>query len=240
MLHDIENTHYQKDALQLYSNTEKGFQKEKFSPKLEFISSYFSNQLKNKKILDVGIGYGLFLYYCENVLSCQNTYGMDPFPRSIEIAKKHIQADLRCGNIEQKEWPFKKFSFDVITCFDVVEHLEDPSVFFKKVKNYIKEDGIIIVTTPNKDLPYLMRKIPFIGIADENPTHINVHNHKFWKRLCMEYDFNILKTWKGEHLTHIKYVTKLMSFLTKKMGLDHRNVPFLNHFEQSFCMIFRK
>ena len=66
---------------------------------------------------------------------------MDPFPDSIEIAKRYTSADLRVGRIEDSQWPFEENYFDVITCLDVVEHLQHPEVFFQNVKNILLRMG---------------------------------------------------------------------------------------------------
>ena len=39
------------------------------------------------------------------------------------MSRKNTSADLRQGDIDDKKWPFSK-PFDLITCFDVVEHLK--------------------------------------------------------------------------------------------------------------------
>jgi len=127
---------------------------------------------------------------------------------------------------------------DVITCLDVVEHLSNPEIFFQNVKKYITDNGIVVVRTPNGGIPYLMRKIPFIGIRDTNPTYINVHSPKYWKKLAVKNGFRILKDWKGEHLTHIKGINLLGKFLNI-LKIDHRKIPLLNLFEQAYIMILK-
>jgi len=216
------------------------FHQQKYIPITDYILQYFKEIGKNSRnvrILDVGIGYGAFLKLCEDT-GFRELYGMDPFPISIKIAKRYTSADLRVGKIEDLPWPFEENYFDVITCLDVVEHLQYPEIFFENVKKYIVENGIIIVRTPNGELPYLMRKLPIIGIRDNNPTHINVHDPKYWKNLAERHGFKIIKDWKGEHLTHIKGMNYI-DRLCRKMKIDHRKIPLLNKFEQAYIMILR-
>ena len=66
---------------------------------------------------------------------------MDPFPKSIEIARLNTSAELFQGDILDDEWPVERRSYDAVTCMDVVEPLEDPSIFFRKVKGYLREGG---------------------------------------------------------------------------------------------------
>jgi len=211
------------------------FHQQKYKPIIHYITNYFGEikTLTKITLLDVGIGYGAFLKVCEGK-GLKDLYGMDLFPDSIKIAERYTSADLRVGRIEDSQWPFEENYFDIITCLDVVEHLQRPEVFFQNVKKYIAENGIIIVRTPNGEFPYLMRKLPFIGIRDTNPTHINVHRPKCWKRLAIENGFEIIKDWKGEHLTHIKYLPYIISKIANFMKIDHRKVPVLNMFEQAW------
>ncbi len=215
------------------------FQREKFCPRVERAKKFLGGSIAEARVLDIGIGYGSFLNILEQDYGIQNLYGMDPFPKSLEMSKKNTSADLRQGDIDDQEWPFSE-PFDLITCFDVVEHLKIPSVFFTRSARYLKPGGLVLVTTPNKTLPYHMRKLPFIGKPDLNPTHINVRVPEYWRRLALGTGYEILDEWMGEHLTHIKFVPPLLSAALDKMGLDPRNIPGLNHFQQSFCLLLRK
>lgn len=212
--------------------------RKRFLPKIEFIRNYFPNEYKNKKILDVGIGYGLFLNTMEKEFGFGKLYGMDPFTKSIKIAKKITIANIKKGKIEN-EWPFN-IKFDVITCFHAVEHLKYPEIFFTNAKKYLERDGIIIISTPNKELPYLLRSIPIIGVPDNQPTHINVQKPEYWKRLAKDNGYKIIKQWKGENLSHIRIIPKILELLFKFVGVDHRKIKYINSLEQSFCMVIQK
>lgn len=238
---DLSNITYSSKVFDLYDTSRRvlPFHQQKYKPPIDYIINYFEGikSLKELKLLDVGIGYGAFLNVCEEK-GLKNLYGMDPFPDSIAIAKEYTSADLRVGNIEDLQWSFEENYFDVITCFDVVEHLQCPKVFFKNVKKYIADNGIIIVRTPNGEFPYLMRKLPFIGARDDNPTHINVHGPRYWRHLAIQNGFDIIKEWKGEHLSHIKYLPYIHK-ITDFLKIDHRKVPVLNMFEQAYILILK-
>lgn len=235
---DPDNLTFSHSVSALASKGGLKFMEEKFSPKIEIIKEYFRDDWQERYLLDIGIGYGSFLSLLkENGFN--NLYGMDPFPNSIEMSRQFTSADLRLGRIEDPDWPFEKHMFDVITAFDVVEHLQVPKVFFTHCRNYMKEKGIIIVSTPNKQIPYYLRSVPHIGIPDNNPTHINVNKPAYWIGLAQESDYHILKKWKGEHITHLKNARKIIKKFCRIFGADPRNVPIINSFEQSFCMVLR-
>ncbi len=222
----------------LYSVNGNKFQYEKYLPKIEYIKNYFVDDWQNRKVLDVGIGYGYFLHILEKNFKFKHIYGMDPYLQSITISQKYTSATLKEGKIEDKVWPFSN-RFDVITCFDVIEHLENPADFFRNAKRYLKNDGIIIVSTPNKQIPYYMRSIPIFGLPDKNPTHIHVESPHYWFTLAKGEKLEVIKTWKGEHLTHLKILPKIVSRICALLKIDHREMPIINAFEQSFVMVLK-
>ncbi len=44
---------------------------------------------------------------------------------------------------------FSEDKYDIVLAIEIVEHLENPWNFFREVKNILKEDGLLIVSTPN-------------------------------------------------------------------------------------------
>ena len=54
-----------------------------------------------------------------------------------------------CGNVEQMDLPFIESQFDVIILADVLEHLVDPWSILRRLKSYLKPNGLIVVSLPN-------------------------------------------------------------------------------------------
>lgn len=102
---------------------------------------------KSPKILDIGCGWGDFL----QVLDKQHLsyLGIDTSKKAIEIClKKKLngkQTDITHLAETNKE------QFSAITCFQVIEHLPDPLPFLQQAKKLLKNDGVIVITTPNNN-----------------------------------------------------------------------------------------
>lgn len=103
-----------------------------------------------KSILDLGCGYGDFLFAFKNLgLKC---FGADNDgigiksceAKGIEVSK----TDLRNEKIK-----FRK-KFDIITCMETIEHFTDPENILENVKRLIADDGIFVVTTLNWNFTY--------------------------------------------------------------------------------------
>ena len=82
-----------------------------------------------------------------------------------EYAREKTGAHIAIGRCEDVSFP--EDSFDMVTLWDVVEHLEDPISCFRKVHDWLRPGGITAVTTHDigslvarlmgKKYPWLMR-----------------------------------------------------------------------------------
>ena len=104
----------------------------------------FKQILKNSKnVLEIGCSTGHFLYAVGKM--CPKVYGIEPDKR----AKKHAK-NLGIA-VKNKINEFEPNSFDAIFMFHVLEHIQDPIIFLKEIRTYLKEKGKIIVEVPNVD-----------------------------------------------------------------------------------------
>jgi len=95
------------------------------------------------KLLDVGCAYGYFVE-----LALKNgfdAYGFDPSSHAVSHVPKEVHN--RIGQHLVSEVSYKKQSFDVISILDVFEHLSDPISDIKKLRSFLKNDGIIVIAT---------------------------------------------------------------------------------------------
>jgi len=145
MKRDPENPTYDHSLDTLCSESGYKFQREKYGPKLAFMKNYFGERFARVSLLDVGVGYGIFLKIAAEDYGIRNLSGMDPYPNSIELAKKMTTARIELGSLFDERWPFAEHSFDVITCFDVLEHIEKPDEFFVNAARYLRGGGIVLI-----------------------------------------------------------------------------------------------
>lgn len=103
---------------------------------------------RGKKVLDLacGEGYGSALL----AASASEVIGMDIAPDAIAHAKaayKSKNLSFKVGAMESV--PLDDL-FDVIVCFEAIEHILNQDLLCKEVKRLLKPNGIFIVSTPNK------------------------------------------------------------------------------------------
>ena len=98
-------------------------------------------------LLDMGCSSGSFLESLKS--EPWKLYGIEMSAEGAETAEARSGAKVYVGNI--LDAPFPRESFDVITCFDVLEHLYEPQLVMARVGEWLKPGGIFYVLVPNVD-----------------------------------------------------------------------------------------
>jgi len=102
---------------------------------------------KHGKILDVGCATGVFLKEMQE--HGWDAYGVEPSVYAAGVAGG--QSGLNVFNGYLSEAGFEENFFDVITLWDVFEHLPDPVETLETIKRILKPDGSLVITMPNTD-----------------------------------------------------------------------------------------
>lgn len=98
-------------------------------------------------LLDLGCSSGSFLEFMRS--ESWDLYGIEMSAKEARTAEAKSGASVYAGNV--LDAAFRPESFDVITCFDVLEHLYDPLQVMVKVTEWLKPGGIFYVLVPNVD-----------------------------------------------------------------------------------------
>lgn len=100
------------------------------------------SKLKEKTILDVGCGTGGFLSLSKKI--AKEVAGVEPEERlKPHFKKQGITVFSEISEVKNK--------YDVITLFHVLEHIDDPILFLKKIGKLLKRNGQLIVEVPNSN-----------------------------------------------------------------------------------------
>jgi 2-polyprenyl-3-methyl-5-hydroxy-6-metoxy-1,4-benzoquinol methylase len=100
--------------------------------------------LREKRLLDVGCDTGVFVEFA--TAKGMSAIGIDVFDRVIEIGRAQGR-DLRVGTLEAAG--IADQSVDVVTGFDLIEHVDDPVGFVKNVARVLRPGGVVALETPN-------------------------------------------------------------------------------------------
>jgi len=118
--------------------------------------------LAGKRALDVGCGAGLL---CEPLARLgADVTGLDAAPENVEVARLHAaQSGLgivyRAGSVET----LAGAQFDLVTSMEVIEHVTDPALFIAGLAGALAENGLLILSTPNRTM---LSRLALISVGE--------------------------------------------------------------------------
>ena len=105
--------------------------------------------MPESKVLEVGPATGGMTKVLRNDKKCMVSIieiDSECYDRAIEHADEGF-----CGDFEEYLWKdvFQKHTYDYVIFADVLEHLSDPIKAITVAKDYLKEDGSLLISVPN-------------------------------------------------------------------------------------------
>jgi 2-polyprenyl-3-methyl-5-hydroxy-6-metoxy-1,4-benzoquinol methylase len=153
------------------------------------------SKIKTVNLLDVGCGRGDFLLWLQGRHPDWRLTGIDLAPNKHDTIR-FITGDIFAIPLAEK--------FNVITCFALVEHLEEIKPFIQKMAGLLEPDGIFVVNTFNADsmIFSLARMLKSIGIRVAfdrlySHHHLQHYSKKSIRKILTLWGFDIL-----EHRCH--------------------------------------
>jgi 2-polyprenyl-3-methyl-5-hydroxy-6-metoxy-1,4-benzoquinol methylase len=165
------------------------------------------------QFLDFGAGQGDFLKSMVQSPFKFMYHGVDLMYSKVQGANWYVQ-DLN------KKLQFKDAQFDVVSCIEVIEHLENPRQIVRDLARVLKPDGLLILTTPNNEswrsiVSYIFRG-HFVAFTNSSyPAHITALNQMDIYRILTECGFKRMEvtfTDSGAVPAMTKYSWQKLSF----------------------------
>lgn len=128
---------------------------------------------KPKKILDVGCGRGFYLKALSLFKFPKEIHGIDINKDYLKVAKNICNDNrvfIQQANIYSL--PFPNNYFDFIIASEILEHLKNDIAALLEIKRVLKPKGLVVITVPNYNFPFLWDPINWILMKFFN-THIN-------------------------------------------------------------------
>jgi SAM-dependent methyltransferase len=142
-----------------------------FRPRAQFIVDHFGSS-REWLVGDVGAGFGLFLDELRKLWPASRYIAIEPSPEQADICKGFGFAVECCILEDLKGY---EGCFNLLTAFELLEHLYDPSFFLKAAYRLLKPGGWLLLSTLNGkgfDIQVLWEKSKSIY----PPCHINFFN----------------------------------------------------------------
>lgn len=124
------------------------------------------------ELLDIGCAYGLFLHEASQYFNCTGT---DISFHAIHHARSNLRKEIEvfvgaAGDLHLST------RYNLITCFDILEHTKDLGKALDNINNLLADDGVLAITIPVYDGPLGW----LVNMLDKDETHTYRRARHFW------------------------------------------------------------
>lgn len=145
---------------------------------------------KGNSILDIGCGWAqALLFFKEKGFDC---YGFDPAIEAVEYGcKKGL--NIKHAGLDGMD-VFENKKFEMVTMFNVLEHLANPSQTINQIKEILQPNGILAIDVPNEfnDFQTVGRDVH--GLDDwwvAPPNHLNYFSKDSLVKFLVSHGFSV-------------------------------------------------
>jgi 2-polyprenyl-3-methyl-5-hydroxy-6-metoxy-1,4-benzoquinol methylase len=159
-----------------------------FKPRAEYIARRLVEQ-EGLVIGDIGAGFGLFLEELKKIKPSNSYVAIEPSSEMADICRKK---GLGVVNSTLEDVDDHQRSFDILSAFELLEHLFNPRLFLEKVYALLKPRGYFIFTTLNGlgfDIQILWEKSKSVS----PPHHLNFFNTASCELLAESVGFRVIE-----------------------------------------------
>ncbi len=114
-----------------------------------------------RRVLDAGCGAA----YGTRMLAeagASEVVGVDMSESVLEAVGHDMPSTVRLETGDVRSLDFPAGAFDLVVCFEVIEHVEKPEEVIEELVRMVSDDGVLIVSTPDRD-----------ATINPNPHHLH-------------------------------------------------------------------
>lgn len=203
-------------------------------PKVRIVdrTQYIVQRCRGKKVLDLGCASipppstNLTWLHAEIKKVAQLVHGVDIDKQLLRLLKDSGENHLYHCNVENLENLETELKYDVIVASELIEHLNNPGLFLKGVKQIISENGILLIATPNA---YGIKSFLMLLLSNAEPSPISHTCYFSYATL------NVLLNRFGFYIDDIaffhwaanKFYSKIINYVIELLPFAHK---FADHF----------
>jgi ubiquinone/menaquinone biosynthesis C-methylase UbiE len=122
---------------------------------------FAGNFSEKKEILEVACGAGQGLGYLAK--RAKRVFAGDYTGKLIKEAKRYYKDRMALLRLDAHFLPFRDQSFDVVILYEAIYYLTHPEHFFDEARRVLRNDGVLLIATVNKDW------------SEFNPSPFSIH-----------------------------------------------------------------
>lgn len=200
---DIIGRYYDSPDYISHSDSKKGFtnflyhffRKRMLKKKVNLVSKYVSESQnmcgniaqQHTRLLDIGCATGYFLNTAKK--KGYTVSGIEKNIKARDYAISNFGLDVKD---EQSLWNIENESFDVITLWHVLEHMQKLNEVIDKLKSILAPNGTLVLALPNYQ-SYDAKIYEEFWAAYDIPRHLWHFSHDTIENLLSKYQFKIIK-----------------------------------------------
>ena len=131
-----------------------------------------------RTVLDAGCGWA----YGADILAragASQVVGIDISETVVEAARHRVDATVTLEVADLIDLPFESDSFDMVVCFETIEHLREQGRALDEIARVLSEDGLLFISSPNDEI-----------YGDRNPHHFHQYTRaELWDELFRRFGF---------------------------------------------------
>ncbi|MFQ6079305.1 MAG: class I SAM-dependent methyltransferase [Thermodesulfobacteriota bacterium] len=112
---------------------------------------FAANFCEGKEVLEVACGAGQGLGYLAR--RATRVVGGDCTEKLMMSAREYYKDRVEIHPLDAHQLPFKDKSFDVLILYEALYYLAKPEIFFQEANRVLREGGVLLIATVNKDWP---------------------------------------------------------------------------------------
>ncbi len=148
-----------------------------------------------KHLLDIGCGTGATGVAAKRHLDLQEVVGIELHEPAALVARTKLDRVI-VGDIEELELDFPEHHFDCIVCADILEHTKDPWQVLRRLRPFLRDEGVVVASVPNIRHIVPMLKILFdrLEYGESNildKTHLRFFTLHTIRRMFQETGYQI-------------------------------------------------
>ncbi len=201
--------------------------------------------VKPGRVLDVGCAAGFFLDVARE--RGWESHGLDVSGFAVRYARERFGLDVFHGSLTEAGYP--EAFFDLVTMWDVIEHVPDPMSYLRESARILRRGGVLALATPDvESIPARLTGRRWVGykLSEE---HLYYFSRTTMRRMLEKAGFEVLHTsYVGKYVTVDFFLERLSLYspllarlgkgFSRLIGIDNIDV-YVNPYD-ILCVIARR